>query len=206
MSNAKGTSGPSPLEYLEFGGRPHEDVSRFLGDIKRAAVIQGRHSDDEWMVSYAESCLRGDAMEWFDEMASDDAAMDWRTLRKAFLRRFHRRDSYLASSSPPPAAASSATETAVAAATEAARKVAAATAKKAVAVVAKKTEAATEAAAVATFKAEAATVMAMKAAASLRPIVQKGPNAPLPTSVSRAFRGTQVDAVVKILILGNSGA
>ncbi|KAG8991149.1 hypothetical protein FRB94_012706 [Tulasnella sp. JGI-2019a] len=197
MSNAKGTSGPSPLEYLEFGGRPHEDVSRFLGDIKRAAVIQGRHSDDEWMVSYAESCLRGDAMEWFDEMASDDAAMDWRTLRKAFLRRFHRRDSYLASSSPPPAASS---------ATEAARKVAAATAKKAVAVVAKKTEAATEAAAVATFKAEAATAMAMEAAASLRPIVQKGPNAPLPTSVSRAFRGTQVDAVVKILILGNSGA
>ncbi|KAG8991151.1 hypothetical protein FRB94_012708 [Tulasnella sp. JGI-2019a] len=104
MKSVPDASGPVPLEYLEFGGRPNEDVSRFLGDIKRAAVIQGRHSDDEWMVSYAESCLRGDAMEWFDEICSGDTAMDWRTLRKAFLGRFHRRNSDLASISLPAAA------------------------------------------------------------------------------------------------------
>ncbi|KAG8981391.1 GTP-binding protein [Tulasnella sp. JGI-2019a] len=93
---------PTPLEILEFRGGPNDDVTAFLGAIKRVGVIQGRHSDDEWMVSYTESCLRGDAMEWFDEMSSEATPMDWRSLRKEFLRRFHRRD---ASPPPPPAAA-----------------------------------------------------------------------------------------------------
>ncbi|KAG9014308.1 hypothetical protein FRB94_012714 [Tulasnella sp. JGI-2019a] len=81
---------PSPaLEDLQFWGSPNEDVSAFLGSIKRAAIKQGRHLDNEWMISYAESCLRGDAMKWFDEMDPDEpAATEWRSLRKAFLGRF----------------------------------------------------------------------------------------------------------------------
>ncbi|KAG8988092.1 hypothetical protein FRB94_001104 [Tulasnella sp. JGI-2019a] len=81
-------SNPPPLDDLEFRGGPDEDVSRFLGAIRRTAILQGRHSDEGWMRSYIESCLRGDAMEWF--MGTDVDAMDWRTLSKAFLRRFHR--------------------------------------------------------------------------------------------------------------------
>ncbi|KAG9021267.1 hypothetical protein FRB95_002500 [Tulasnella sp. JGI-2019a] len=104
-------SSPTPLEVLEFRGGPTEDVSSFLGAIKRAAVIQGRHSDDRWMVSYAESCLRGDAMTWFDELGPE-IATDWRSFRKALLHRFQRPDSHRANSpplapaaAPPPAAA-----------------------------------------------------------------------------------------------------
>ncbi|KAG9035084.1 GTP-binding protein [Tulasnella sp. JGI-2019a] len=83
-----GIPSPAPLEELKFRGGPNEDVSDFLGAIKRAAIKQDRHLDDKWMVSYAESCLRGDAMEWFDEMGPDVATMDWMSLRKAFLLQF----------------------------------------------------------------------------------------------------------------------
>ncbi|KAG8987514.1 hypothetical protein FRB94_001808 [Tulasnella sp. JGI-2019a] len=126
MSNAQSTpdiSSSTPLEDLEFWGRPNEVVSRFLGAIMRAAIIQGRHSDEEWMVAYTESCLRGDALEWFDNTSADVAKMEWSSLRKALLRRFHRPDPYMAS--PPPSAVATggtvvaATEAAVAGATEA---------------------------------------------------------------------------------------
>ncbi|KAG8989017.1 GTP-binding protein [Tulasnella sp. JGI-2019a] len=76
-----GIPSPAPLEELKFRGGPNEDVSDFLGAIKRAAIKQDRHLDDKWMVSYTESCLRGDAMEWFDEMGPDVATMDWMSLR-----------------------------------------------------------------------------------------------------------------------------
>ncbi|KAG9014312.1 hypothetical protein FRB94_012718 [Tulasnella sp. JGI-2019a] len=92
MSNTRAMSdicSPPPIEELKFHGDPNEDVSDFLGSIKRAVVKQGRHLDNEWMVSYAESCLRGDALDWFDEMDPDKVAgMDWSSLRKAFLGRF----------------------------------------------------------------------------------------------------------------------
>ncbi|KAG9020940.1 hypothetical protein FRB95_003195 [Tulasnella sp. JGI-2019a] len=126
MSNAQSTpdiSSSTPLEDLEFWGRPNEVVSRFLGAIMRAAIIQGRHSDEGWMVAYTESCLRGDALEWFDNTSADVAKMEWSSLRKALLCRFHRPDPYMAS--PPPSAVATggtvvaATEAAVAGATEA---------------------------------------------------------------------------------------
>ncbi|KAG8991669.1 hypothetical protein FRB94_012352 [Tulasnella sp. JGI-2019a] len=101
-------SSPPPLEDLEFRGGPTEDVTRFLAAIKRAAVIQGRHSDDEWMISYIESCLGGDAMAWFDELGPE-VTTDWRSLRKALLHRFHKPDSYTAQSpiaAAPPATTS----------------------------------------------------------------------------------------------------
>ncbi|KAG8985906.1 hypothetical protein FRB93_005581 [Tulasnella sp. JGI-2019a] len=93
----------SPLEVVIFRGGPNEDVSEFLGAIRRVAVIQGRHSDDEWMVSYTESCLRGYAMGWFDEVSSGVPTMDWKSLRKAFLGRFRIQDSYPAYALPPAA-------------------------------------------------------------------------------------------------------
>ncbi|KAG9022350.1 hypothetical protein FRB95_014924 [Tulasnella sp. JGI-2019a] len=145
-------SNPAPLEGLEFWGRPDEDVSRFLGAIMRAAVIQGRHPDKQWMFAYTESCLRGDAMEWFDNMSADVARMEWSSLRKAPPRQFHRPNSYMA---PPPLAAV-ATEAIVVA------EMATAAVQKAEAAAAAATEAAA-ATAIATKNAEAATASATKA-------------------------------------------
>ncbi|KAG8988206.1 GTP-binding protein [Tulasnella sp. JGI-2019a] len=93
-----------PLEALEFWGGPNEEVTAFLGTVKRVAMMHDRHSDNEWLVSYTESCLRGDAMRWFDTMGPDAATMDWSSLRRLFLSRFNTRD--LRSANPPaPAAA-----------------------------------------------------------------------------------------------------
>ncbi|KAG8870976.1 hypothetical protein FRB98_001149, partial [Tulasnella sp. 332] len=50
------------LEPLVFGGSPSEDVTEFLGAVKRMAVLHGRHDDDTWIIAYAESCLRRQAL------------------------------------------------------------------------------------------------------------------------------------------------
>ncbi|KAG9001189.1 hypothetical protein FRB93_012271 [Tulasnella sp. JGI-2019a] len=134
MSSTKsvpGISSPAALEDLKFRGGPNEDVSDFLGAIRRAAVQQDRHMDNEWMVAYTESCLRGDAMEWFDELGPAVATMDWISLRKAFLHRFR--------TTPSPPAAAAATKTVGDAATKAAKRATAA-----VATATKTAEAATE--------------------------------------------------------------
>ncbi|KAG9014321.1 GTP-binding protein [Tulasnella sp. JGI-2019a] len=77
----------SPLQHPVFGGAQGEDVTAFLAGVKRVAVVQGRHEDDAWLAGYTESCLRGEAMRWFD--GSDQAAMmQWSKLRAGFLKRF----------------------------------------------------------------------------------------------------------------------
>lgn len=75
---------PVALEALIFRGSPGEDVTDFLGDVKRVAIVQGRQRDEEWMIDYVESCLRGDAMTWFDSLS----VTNWRSLRSLFLQRF----------------------------------------------------------------------------------------------------------------------
>ncbi|KAG8874213.1 hypothetical protein FRB97_006075 [Tulasnella sp. 331] len=77
-----------PLEPLTFGGAPNEDVTAFLGAVKRIVVVQGRRRDDEWIVDFVESCLRGDAMRWFDGLESS-APLEWSQLRRLFLAKFN---------------------------------------------------------------------------------------------------------------------
>ncbi|KAG9006137.1 hypothetical protein FRB94_000962 [Tulasnella sp. JGI-2019a] len=215
MSNTKSTpevSSPAPLEELEFRGGPNEDVSSFLGAIKRAAVKQGRHLDNEWMISYAESCLRGDAMDWFDEMGTDITSMDWISLRKAFLRRFR------SPLPPPPAAATEeATITEPVTGAKAARKAiakkanaeteevgssAGATGKKVTGVTAKKTVAAeatsaTEAAAAAAEAASRAATAAAKRAATAAAMATKAAEAAAEAAAAAAAEATGMKAAVE---------
>ncbi|KAG8977255.1 hypothetical protein FRB94_001109 [Tulasnella sp. JGI-2019a] len=85
-------SSPAVLEALEFRGGSNEDVTAFLGAARRVAIVQGRQSDYEWLVTYVESCLRGDAMRWFDEKDLGANAKDWSSLRRLFLSRFDTHD------------------------------------------------------------------------------------------------------------------
>jgi len=77
----------TPLEPLLFGGSPNEDVTDFLRAVKRVAVIQRRQRDDEWMIDYVESCLKGQAMRWFDALPPATVE-SWSQVRRAFLARF----------------------------------------------------------------------------------------------------------------------
>ncbi|KAG8866332.1 hypothetical protein FRB98_004957, partial [Tulasnella sp. 332] len=56
-----------PIERLTFSGAPGEDVTEFLAGVKRVAITQGMHWENVWLISYAESCVRGDAMRWLSE-------------------------------------------------------------------------------------------------------------------------------------------
>lgn len=89
----------APLEQLVFGGTHSEDVTDFLRAVKRVAVIQGRQRDDEWMIDYVESCLKGQAMRWFDALPTVES---WSQIRRALLVRF---DSPVTSTEAPTAAA-----------------------------------------------------------------------------------------------------
>ncbi|KAG8985421.1 hypothetical protein FRB94_003778, partial [Tulasnella sp. JGI-2019a] len=98
---------PGALEALEFHGGPNEDVTAFLGAVRRVAITHNRQSDNEWLVTYVESCLRGDAMRWFDQIEPSATATDWRSLRRLFLSRFDTRDAHAATPPAPVAAAAS---------------------------------------------------------------------------------------------------
>ncbi|KAG8861481.1 hypothetical protein FRB96_002930 [Tulasnella sp. 330] len=78
------------LEVLKFSGLPSEDVTEFLGAVKRVAIARGRQKDHEWITDYTESCLRGNAMKWFDGASVTDPSQfsTWPSLRRAFLGRF----------------------------------------------------------------------------------------------------------------------
>ncbi|KAG8990852.1 hypothetical protein FRB94_013037, partial [Tulasnella sp. JGI-2019a] len=80
----EGTSG---LDFGSFGGTPNEDVTLFLREVKRVAIVEGRQRDEKWMVDYAESCLIGPALRWYHEL-EDSNLQSWKTLRGAFLSRF----------------------------------------------------------------------------------------------------------------------
>ncbi|KAG8987343.1 GTP-binding protein [Tulasnella sp. JGI-2019a] len=98
-------SSPVVLEALEFRGSSNEDVTAFLGAIRRVAIMHGRQSDYEWLVTYVESCLRGDAMRWFDEKDLGATTKDWSSLRRLFLSRFDTHDAHPVTLPGPVAAA-----------------------------------------------------------------------------------------------------
>ncbi|KAG8992321.1 GTP-binding protein [Tulasnella sp. JGI-2019a] len=93
------------IEILEFRGSANEDVTAFLGAIKRVAIMHGRHLDYEWLISYTESCLRGDAMRWFYKTDPRTTIKDWSALCRLFLDRFDTPDIHPANPPAPAAAA-----------------------------------------------------------------------------------------------------
>ncbi|KAG9018346.1 hypothetical protein FRB93_000049 [Tulasnella sp. JGI-2019a] len=78
-------SDASSLELVTFDGSG--DVTIFLQNVMRVALVQGRQRDDDWMVSYAEASLTGDALRWFVGL-NEVSLRSWRSVRNAFLARF----------------------------------------------------------------------------------------------------------------------
>ncbi|KAG8986453.1 hypothetical protein FRB93_005285 [Tulasnella sp. JGI-2019a] len=99
-----------PPEILTFSGNPSEDVTTFLGSVKRVAITQGRQKDDAWIADYVESCLRGKAMKWFDAASVGDPSSfsRWQSLRRTFLERFDSSPDQPPAHTPPAAATAAA--------------------------------------------------------------------------------------------------
>ncbi|KAG8988885.1 hypothetical protein FRB94_005592 [Tulasnella sp. JGI-2019a] len=91
------------IERIRFNGTDSEDVTDFVQAVKRIAMDQGRQRDQEWMFDYAESCLGGQAVRWFDERQSQGEALaSWGDLRHALLDRFKPfSDKFIPQAAPP---------------------------------------------------------------------------------------------------------
>ncbi|KAG9037212.1 hypothetical protein FRB95_006465 [Tulasnella sp. JGI-2019a] len=81
-------AGSPVVEVLTFSGRPDEDVTLFLQNVKRIAFAQGRQKDEGWLADYVETCLAGAALRWFSELEDTAGDQSWKVLRRAFLERF----------------------------------------------------------------------------------------------------------------------
>lgn len=57
--------------------------------IRRRALAQGKHRDNEWIAFLAASCFVGDAFYWYEEL-DEDVQNDWSRLRPALVARFGR--------------------------------------------------------------------------------------------------------------------
>ncbi|KAG8879751.1 hypothetical protein FRB97_001447, partial [Tulasnella sp. 331] len=75
------------LENITFQGKEMEDATQFLQNVKRVAFAQGRQRDQEWLVDYVETCLAGDALEWYTEL-DEETRFNFDHLRIAMIKRF----------------------------------------------------------------------------------------------------------------------
>ncbi|KIO27512.1 hypothetical protein M407DRAFT_23201 [Tulasnella calospora MUT 4182] len=76
-------------ERLIFRGSDPEECEIFVSTVRRRALDQGKHRDNEWMAIYASSCLVGEAFYWYEEQ-EDSVQNDWSRLRPALVARFGR--------------------------------------------------------------------------------------------------------------------
>lgn len=85
MSTSEATAAPLtshahpalPIEWATFSGTTGEDVHLFIQAVNRAALLQGRYADDNWMYLYAQSCLIGPAFTWF---------LEWSRLQRSYYK------------------------------------------------------------------------------------------------------------------------
>ncbi|KIO32054.1 hypothetical protein M407DRAFT_19079 [Tulasnella calospora MUT 4182] len=74
-------------ETLTFKGTGPEECEQFVSAIRRRALAEGKHRDNEWIAYLASSCFVGEALYWYEGL--DQAVQsNWRHLRHAILERF----------------------------------------------------------------------------------------------------------------------
>lgn len=80
---------PLDSDTLCFEGANPKECEAFVSAIRRRALEQGKHRDNEWMAVFASSCFAGDAFYWYEEL-DEDVQNDWSRLRPALVARFGR--------------------------------------------------------------------------------------------------------------------
>lgn len=73
--------------FLSFEGRVDEDVTLFLRDFKRLALLRGRQQDEEWIADQMEASLAGSALRWYLTLETRKRR-DFESLRIAMLKHF----------------------------------------------------------------------------------------------------------------------
>ncbi|KIO18665.1 hypothetical protein M407DRAFT_31676 [Tulasnella calospora MUT 4182] len=76
--------------YSELGlfkGTNPDECEGFVATVRRRALEQGKHRDNEWMAVFASSYLGGEALYWYEDL-EESIQNDWSQLRPALLAKF----------------------------------------------------------------------------------------------------------------------
>lgn len=65
-----------------FDGSNAADCERFILAVKRRAFAEGKQNDDLWVAQYANTCISGPALRWYERL-DDDVQASWKLLRWA---------------------------------------------------------------------------------------------------------------------------
>ncbi|KAG9021837.1 hypothetical protein FS837_006943, partial [Tulasnella sp. UAMH 9824] len=74
-----------------FCGGSGEEAEDFVRAVHRKAIDEGKPRDNGWIVTYAESCLAGEALRWYAQLDLDTQE-NWKKLQKALLNQYPRGD------------------------------------------------------------------------------------------------------------------
>lgn len=73
-----------------FEGNPGEKVEEFIRQIRAEAFERGKSRDNDWIADLAATGFSGDALWWYEDLASD-VQSDWALLRQALLSEYGQR-------------------------------------------------------------------------------------------------------------------
>ncbi|KAG9032124.1 hypothetical protein FS837_002796 [Tulasnella sp. UAMH 9824] len=77
-------------EYrLMFHEGSGEEAEKFVRVVRDKAIEEGKRMDKEWIVTYVESCLTGEALRWHAYLSSD-TKNNWEKLQQALLTQYPR--------------------------------------------------------------------------------------------------------------------
>ncbi|KAG8911389.1 hypothetical protein FRC00_006590, partial [Tulasnella sp. 408] len=80
---------PTGSDELVFRGSSPEECETFVSTIRKRALAENKHRDDEWIAYLASSCFAGDAFYWYEDLEKE-TQNDWSRLRPALVARFGR--------------------------------------------------------------------------------------------------------------------
>ncbi|KIO29814.1 hypothetical protein M407DRAFT_21065 [Tulasnella calospora MUT 4182] len=73
-------------DELVFRGSSPEECETFVSTIRKRALAEKKHRDDEWIAYLASSCFVGDAFYWYEDL-DKEIQDDWSRLRPALVAR-----------------------------------------------------------------------------------------------------------------------
>ncbi|KAG9043070.1 hypothetical protein FS837_010066 [Tulasnella sp. UAMH 9824] len=72
-----------------FHGGSGEEAEKFIRGVNDKAIDEGKQKDNDWIVTYASSCLAGEALRWYTYLDSD-IKYHWEKLQQALLTQYPR--------------------------------------------------------------------------------------------------------------------
>ncbi|KIO17460.1 hypothetical protein M407DRAFT_32867 [Tulasnella calospora MUT 4182] len=72
-----------------FYGGGGEEAEKFICAVREIAIDEGKGKDNEWIVTYAESCFAGEGLRWYTYLDSD-TKNSWEKLQQALLTQYPR--------------------------------------------------------------------------------------------------------------------